>query len=58
MVWPLLRDRRARLAAAIGVTVCLVLVPFTPIGVPILCAALAVLVGIPAPAEQPAKVSA
>ncbi|MFT3853626.1 MAG: AzlC family ABC transporter permease [Ilumatobacteraceae bacterium] len=49
MVWPLLRqDRRARVAAAIGVTVCVALIPFTPIGVPILCAVLAVLVGIPA----------
>ena len=51
MVWPLLRGRRAVLAAALGMTVCLVLIPFTPIGVPILCAALAVLVGVPAPAR-------
>ena len=49
MVWPMLRGRRPILAAALGVTICLVLIPFTPIGVPILCASLAVLVGIPAP---------
>lgn len=48
MVWPLLRTRRGRLAAALGATVCLVLTPVTPIGVPILCAAAAVLVGVPA----------
>jgi predicted branched-subunit amino acid permease len=47
MVWPLLRGRRPLLAAAIGVVVCLALIPFAPIGVPILCAALAVLVGVP-----------
>jgi 4-azaleucine resistance transporter AzlC len=50
MVWPLLRDPRGRLAAALGATICLVLVPITPIGVPILCASLAVLVGVPRPA--------
>jgi 4-azaleucine resistance transporter AzlC len=49
MVWPLLHGRRPILAAALGVTICVVLIPFTPIGVPILCSALAVLVGVPAP---------
>ena len=49
MVWPLLRGRRPVRAAALGVAVCLLLIPFTPIGVPILCAALAVLVGVPNP---------
>lgn len=49
MVFPLLRDRRARLAAALGSVTCLALVPFTPVGVPILCAALAALVGVPRP---------
>jgi len=54
MVRPLLADQRARAAAVIGALVCLVLVPSTPVGVPILCAALAVLVGLPAPrAPQP-----
>ncbi len=47
MVWPLLRDRRGRLAAALGALICVALIPFTPVGVPILCAALAVLLGVP-----------
>jgi 4-azaleucine resistance transporter AzlC len=54
MLWPTLRDprqRRARLAAALGAAICLVLIPFTPVGVPILCASLAVLVGVPAHPE-------
>ena len=49
ILWPMLRERRAALAAAIGATVCLVLIPFTPVGVPILCAALGILVGVPPP---------
>lgn len=49
ILFPLLRQQRPALAAAIGATVCLVLIPFTPVGVPILCAALAILVGVPAP---------
>ena len=52
MVWPLLRQRRPALAAAIGATMCLALIPFTPVGVPILCAALGVVVGIPSPPER------
>lgn len=48
MVAPLLRHRRPRIAAAVGAIVCLALTPFTPVGVPILAASLAVLVGIPA----------
>lgn len=51
MVWPLLRSKRGRLAAVIGGSVCLALVPITPVGVPILCAATAVLVGLPEPKE-------
>jgi 4-azaleucine resistance transporter AzlC len=46
MVWPLLRHRRSAVAAALGAVICLVLIPHTPIGVPILCASLAVLVGL------------
>jgi predicted branched-subunit amino acid permease len=49
MVWPLLRGRRPVLTAVIGITVCLATIPFAPIGVPILCAGCAVLVGVPAP---------
>jgi 4-azaleucine resistance transporter AzlC len=47
MVWPLLKERRSRSAAIIGATICLVLIPFTPVGVPILCATLGILVGVP-----------
>jgi 4-azaleucine resistance transporter AzlC len=46
MLWPLLKDGRGRLAAAIGAAICLALIPFVPVGIPILCAALAVLVGV------------
>jgi 4-azaleucine resistance transporter AzlC len=47
MVWPLLKERRSRSAGIIGATICLVLIPFTPVGVPILCATLGILVGVP-----------
>lgn len=47
MVWPQLRTPRGRRAGLIGSVVCLALVPVLPVGVPILCAALAVLVGVP-----------
>jgi 4-azaleucine resistance transporter AzlC len=46
MVWPLLRHRRSAVAAGLGAAICVVLIPHTPIGVPILCASLAVLVGL------------
>ncbi|MBU3689985.1 MAG: branched-chain amino acid ABC transporter permease [Acidimicrobiales bacterium mtb01] len=51
MLWPLLTDARARLAATIGGVVCLVAVPITPVGVPILLSALAVLVGVRRPSQ-------
>jgi 4-azaleucine resistance transporter AzlC len=51
MVWPLLRTRRGRIAAALGVVICLALIPVLPIGLPILCAAAAVLVGVPRQAD-------
>jgi 4-azaleucine resistance transporter AzlC len=52
MVWPLLRHRRSALAALLGALICLVTIPVVPIGVPILCASLAVLVGLaPLPAD-------
>ena len=47
MLWPLLRNGRGRLAAALGAVICVSLIPFVPVGIPILCAALAVLVGVP-----------
>jgi 4-azaleucine resistance transporter AzlC len=52
LVWPLLRDRRARLAAVLGAVLCLVTIPVTPVGVPILLSAVAVLVGLPRAAES------
>ncbi|MEQ1872902.1 MAG: AzlC family ABC transporter permease [Ilumatobacteraceae bacterium] len=58
MVWPLLRDRRSALAAAIGATMCLALIPFTPVGVPILCAVLGVAVGIPSPGDTEPQAAA
>jgi 4-azaleucine resistance transporter AzlC len=47
MVWPQLHHARARLAAGLGALICVGLIPFVPVGIPILCAALAVMVGIP-----------
>ena len=47
MLFPLLKEPRARLAALLGAVICLVLIPFMPVGVPIMCASLAVLVGVP-----------
>jgi 4-azaleucine resistance transporter AzlC len=47
IIWPLLRDKRTRVAAGCGAVICLSLIPFSPVGIPILCAALAVLVGVP-----------
>ena len=48
MVAPQLRRPPGLLAGALGAAICLVLIPFTPVGVPILCSSVAVLVGIPA----------
>jgi 4-azaleucine resistance transporter AzlC len=47
MLWPLLRERRARWAAVCGAIICLALIPIVPVGLPILGAALAILVGVP-----------
>jgi len=47
MVAPHLRTRRGLVAGVLGATICLLTVPWTPIGVPILCAGAAVLVGLP-----------
>jgi len=47
MVAPHLRTRRGLVAGVLGATICLLTVPWTPIGVPILCAGTAVLVGLP-----------
>lgn len=49
MVAPHLRRPEGRWAAFIGGVVCLALIPFTPVGVPILCASVGVLVGLRTP---------
>ncbi len=48
MVAPHLRYRIGLLAGLLGAAICLVLIPFTPVGVPILCSSAAILLGIPA----------
>ncbi len=58
MVWPQLRSARGRRAALVGSVLCLALVPVLPVGVPILCAALGVLVGVPADPDHPQRTSA
>jgi 4-azaleucine resistance transporter AzlC len=46
LVWPQLRDRWSQLAALLGATIALGLVPFTAAGMPIIAAAAAALVGL------------
>jgi 4-azaleucine resistance transporter AzlC len=46
MVWPHFRTRNGRLAALLGAVVCLSTIPFVPVGLSVLCAAVAILVGI------------
>lgn len=46
MVAPQFRTPNGRLAGAIGAVVCLVTIPFVPVGMSILCAAVGVLVGL------------
>lgn len=49
MIAPLLSRRRDRLAALLGAGICLVTIPVLPVGLPILAAATAVLVGVKQP---------
>jgi hypothetical protein len=46
MVAPQFRTRNGRLAGVLGALVCLVTIPFVPVGMSILCASVAVLVGL------------
>ena len=46
MLVPHLKTRLGKQAAALGGALCLVSIPFIPVGVPILIAATAVLVGL------------
>ncbi len=52
MLWPHLRTVRGRKAAVLGVVLCLATTPFLPIGLPILIAATAILVAVPAPDDD------
>jgi 4-azaleucine resistance transporter AzlC len=52
MLVPHLATTRGRLASALGAAICLALTPFAPPGVPVLGAAAAILVGLPAPAKH------
>jgi predicted branched-subunit amino acid permease len=49
MVAPHLRHRRGLAAGALGAAICLVTIPVLPVGLPIMCAALAVLIGVRRP---------
>jgi predicted branched-subunit amino acid permease len=49
MLAPHLRTPMGRAVGIVGALICLALVPFAPIGVPILCASAAVLIGLRAP---------
>jgi predicted branched-subunit amino acid permease len=49
ILFPMLRERASRRAAITGAVVCLALIPFAPVGVPILAATVGVLWGIPTP---------
>ena len=57
MVAPHFRYRAGQIAGLCGALICLALIPFVPVGVPILCAAAAVLIGIRTPDVHPPKVS-
>ncbi len=49
MVAPQFRTANGRLAGLLGAVVCLVTIPFVPVGLSILCASVAVLVGVRRP---------
>jgi predicted branched-subunit amino acid permease len=50
MLWPHLRTKNGRRAAALGASLCLATTPFLPVGLPILVAATAIFIGVPTPA--------
>lgn len=54
MVAPQFRTQRGRRAGVLGGAICLVTIPLVPVGMSILCAALAVLVGLERP--DPARI--
>jgi 4-azaleucine resistance transporter AzlC len=55
MVWPHFRTRNGRLAGLIGAVVCLITIPFVPVGLSVLCAAVAILVGVRPEPASPAE---
>ncbi|MCU1396092.1 MAG: branched-chain amino acid transporter permease [Ilumatobacteraceae bacterium] len=54
VLWPHTRTRRGRRAMALGAALCLVSIPFVPIGVPVLISATAILIAIPPPGPDDA----
>ena len=52
MLYPHLVRRRARLAAAIGGAICLIAIPFSPVGLPVLLSGVAIFVGVPASGDE------
>jgi len=58
ILFPVLKDRVSRWAAITGAVVCLALIPFVPVGIPILAATVGVLFGIPDPVDDASKVAA
>ena len=60
MVAPHFRTARGRAAGIVGAAICLLTIPFVPIGLSVLCAAAAILIGMPADddhARSPAEVA-
>jgi len=55
MVAPQLRHRIGLAAGVLGALICLALIPFTPVGVPILCSSAAVLLGVPSRQQATAE---
>jgi 4-azaleucine resistance transporter AzlC len=58
ILFPMLRERASRRAAITGAVVCLALIPFAPVGVPILAATVGVLWGIPTPPAPKSEMAA
>lgn len=53
VLWPHVRTKLGRRAMGLGALLCLASVPFVPIGVPVLVASTAILIAIPADADDP-----
>jgi len=55
MLAPHLATRQGRRAAVLGAAICLALVPFAPVGVPVLAAGAAIFTGLSTPPAEPAS---